>query len=148
MGSLNPFLKLAEAYLKQARDRLEDARRALERGNNPYALRLSQECVELCLKASLRLIGVEYPKVHDVSDVLIAKRENFPEWFKKEIDSLAEISRRLASKRELSFYGGEEALLSPEELISREDAEKAVNSALTVFNLSQRLFNEYVAELG
>ncbi|GBC71983.1 hypothetical protein HRbin02_01772 [Candidatus Calditenuaceae archaeon HR02] len=140
---MDALLKLARAYLRQADDRLADAARALEKGNHPYALRLSQESVELSLKASLRIIGIEYPKIHDVSDLLLAYRERFPGWFREKIDFLAETSRRLSSKRELSFYGGEEALLTPEELISREDAIDALERASKTLELVKRLIHHY-----
>jgi len=136
---LSRLIKLASSYLKQASSRLKDAREALEEGNYPYALRLSQECVELSLKAALRLVGVEYPKVHDVSDVLIEVRSRFPEWFKREIDLMADASTVLVAKRELAFYGGEEDLLTPEEVISREEAEEAVFFAEKIYPLCKKL---------
>lgn len=132
-------MRLAKAYVKQAGDRLDDAKRAVERGNYPYALRLSQECVELCLKAALKIVGVEYPKAHDVSDVLLEYRQRFPPWFASEVDFLADTSRRLTAKRELSFYGGEEALLSPEDLVDKRDAEEAVEHASKTFELVKNL---------
>ena len=46
------LLRVAKAYLRQAGARLKDARDALLEGNYPYAVRLSQECVELSLKGS------------------------------------------------------------------------------------------------
>lgn len=63
------LLKIAKSYLHQAEARLNDAKDALLEANYPYAVRLSQECVELSLKASLKIVGIEYPKVHDVSDI-------------------------------------------------------------------------------
>jgi len=74
------LLKIAKSYLRQAEARLEDAGDALSEGNYPYAVRLSQECVELSLKATLKAVGIDYPKVHDVSDVLEVVSERFPEW--------------------------------------------------------------------
>ena len=53
------LVKLARSYLRQAKSRLKDAGEALIDENFPYALRLSQECVELSLKSSLRLVGIE-----------------------------------------------------------------------------------------
>jgi HEPN domain-containing protein len=38
-------------------------------------VRESQEAVELALKGLLRSCGVEAPRIHDVSDVLLAERE-------------------------------------------------------------------------
>jgi len=138
------FLKLAKSYLRQAEARMEDADDAFKEGNYPYALRLSQEVVELCLKASLRLVGIEYPKIHDVSDILLKYIDRFPEWFREKGMYLAETSKKLALKREISFYGGEEGLLSPDELISRDDALDAVERARETLKLCKKLIEEYM----
>ncbi len=139
------LLKVARSYLRQAEARLEDAKEALPRTNYPYAVRLSQECVELSLKAVLKAVGIEYPKIHDVSDVLAEVKERFPEWFKDEIDYLCESSRILFKKREPSLYGGEEAFLSPEEVISRDDAEDAITRAEKTYRLCEKLLLELSA---
>ena len=60
---------LAKDYLRRARARLIAAEDATKRGDYPETVRYSQECVELSLKACLRMAGIEYPKVHDVGDV-------------------------------------------------------------------------------
>lgn len=60
------LLKIAKSYLRQAEARLRDAIDAFSESNYPYAVRLSQECVELSLKAVLKAVGIEYPKIHDV----------------------------------------------------------------------------------
>ena len=138
------LVRVASSYMRQASSRLEDAEEALEEGNYPYALRLSQECVELSLKASLKLVGIEYPKVHDVSDILLEHRERFPGWFSEEVDFMAEVSSTLAAKRELAFYGGEGDLLAPDEVISREEAERAVRQAKEVHALCRRLLEAYL----
>ncbi|MEM3563261.1 MAG: HEPN domain-containing protein [Candidatus Jordarchaeaceae archaeon] len=64
------MIKLAKSYIYQASSRVKDAREALDEKNYPYAVRLSQEAVELSLKAVLRLVGIEYPKIHDLSEIL------------------------------------------------------------------------------
>ena len=133
------LLRIAKAYLRQAGARLKDARDALLEGNYPYAVRLSQECVELSLKAVLKAVGIEYPKIHDVSDILVDVEERFPEWFRAELGFLRESSRVLVKKREISLYGGEEAFLSPEEVISRVDAEDATQRAGKTYELCKRL---------
>ena len=136
------LLKIAKAYLRQAEFRLKDAREAFLEGNYPYAVRLSQECVELSLKAVLKAVGVEYPKIHDVSDVMVDVKERFPEWFRAELRFLRESSKILVKKREISLYGGEEAFLSPEEVISKEDAEDATGRATKTYELCKRLISE------
>jgi HEPN domain-containing protein len=136
------LIKIALAYLRQAKARLEDAKEAINEGNHPYAVRLSQECVELCLKAVLKAVGIEYPKVHDVSDVLMDVKARFPAWFRKGMDYMCESSKKLVKKRELSLYGGEEAFLSPNEVISKADAQDATKRADKTFQLCDRLINQ------
>ena len=133
------MLRVAKTYLRQAGARLKDARDALLEGNYPYAVRLSQECVELSLKAVLKAVGIEYPKIHDVSDILVDVEARFPEWFRAELSFLRESSKVLVKKREISLYGGEEAFLSPEEVISRVDAEDATQRAGKTYELCKRL---------
>ncbi len=139
---MSRLIKLASSYLRQASSRLKDSREALEDNNYPYAIRLSQECIELSLKASLRLVGIEYPKVHDVSDILLDAKERFPKWFREKIEFLAEASSILSAKREIAFYGGEEDLLAPDELFSREEAEEAVRMAEQTYKICNKLLEE------
>jgi len=136
------LLRIARSYLRQAEARLEDAKDALSEANYPYAVRLSQECVELSLKAALRAVGIDYPKVHDVSDVLEDVSERFPEWFRAEIDFLCESSKILAKKREISLYGGEEAFLTPEDVVSKDDANDAVRRAIKTYALCKKFIDE------
>ena len=110
--------------------------------NHPYAVRLSQECVELSLKAVLKTIGIEYPKVHDVSDIFPEIRDRLPDWFKAEIDFLQESSKLLFKKREPSLYGEEEILLSPNEVMNRSDAEDATRRAEKTYQLCEKLIAE------
>ena len=120
---------LARDYLKRAEARLVIAEEAFKRGYYPEAVRYSQECVELSLKACLRMVGIEYPKVHDVGGVLEAESARFPEWFREQIERLAEISRDLAEKRSPSMYGIETAGKSPGELFREKEAEEALRNA-------------------
>jgi HEPN domain-containing protein len=134
-------LRVAKSYLRQAEARLEDAIEALEEENHLYAVRLSQECVELSLKAVLRVIGIEYPKVHEVSDLLLEFSERLPEWFRAEIGFVRESSKILYKKREPSLYGDEEALLPPNEVMDRGDAEDATKRAKRIYGLCRRLIS-------
>ncbi|MEM3734608.1 MAG: HEPN domain-containing protein [Nitrososphaerales archaeon] len=108
----------------------------------PYTVRLSQECVELSLKAVLKAVGIEYPKIHDVSDVMLLVEDRFPSWFREEIGFLIESSKILVKKREISLYGGEESFLTPEEVINARDAEDAVKRADKTYHLCERLVAE------
>jgi HEPN domain-containing protein len=135
--------ELARSNVRQAEDRLTTARIALERGNYPYAVRQAQECVELSLKACLRLVGIEPPKWHDVGPVIRRERENFPEWFKEHVERIVSISRSLRKERELAMYGDEESKIPPEELYTRFDAENAIEDAGFVLEIARRLLREF-----
>ena len=136
------LIRLAESYVRQAVARLKNAEEAYAGRNHPYAVLLSQECVELCLKAVLKAVGIEYPKIHDVSDVLVESKQRFPEWFQAEMNFLSESSKILVKKREPSLYGGEEVFLSPEDIIGEGDAKDAVERAEKTFELCKRLMEE------
>ncbi len=133
--------ELAVGYLRQAEARLKDAEDALSEGNNAYALRLSQECVELCVKAALRYVAIEYPKQHEVSDLLIEFKERFPDWFAEEAVFIHEASVSLFKKRELAFYGGEDTALPPDMVINAEDGKKAMESGERVFRDCSKLLH-------
>ncbi|MFB0559647.1 MAG: HEPN domain-containing protein [Candidatus Lokiarchaeia archaeon] len=137
------MVKLARSYINQASARVKDASEALEEKNYPYAVRLSQEAVELSLKAVLRLVAIEYPKIHDLSEILTKVQDRFPQWFSKEVPFMAEASMSLAKKREISFYGEETEALTPDELIDKSDAEDAVQKAEKTLKICQKLLQEY-----
>jgi len=132
-------IRVAKSYLRQAKARLADTEEAVQEENHPYAVRLSQECVEFSLKAVLKAVGIEYPKIHEVSDIFPDIRDRFPDWFKLEINFLRESSKLLFKKREPSMYGDEEATLSPNEVMSKDDAEDATNRAEKAYSLCEKL---------
>lgn len=77
-----------------------------------------------------------------MSDTLVEVKERFPEWFKVEISYLHESSKILLKKREPSLYGGEEAFLSPDEVIDKIDAEDAIRRAKKTYTLCEKLLTE------
>jgi hypothetical protein len=68
----------------------------------------SQEIVELTLKALLRTMGVDPPRIHDVSGVLLSERARIPPALAADAETLAEASRQLRRDLELAFYGAED----------------------------------------
>ncbi|MEM2902741.1 MAG: HEPN domain-containing protein [Candidatus Bathyarchaeia archaeon] len=133
-------VEVSASMLEQAYSRLKSARTALKDRNYAYAVRSSQECVELSLKAALRLVGVEYPKKHDVSRVLIMNKERFPEWFT--VEKFAEISTALAEKREPAMYGDELRMMPASRLFDEGQAKEALRDAEQVYSASVKLLNE------
>lgn len=123
----------AQDELHRAKNRLGAVDVLFEAESWADVVRESQEIVELALKALLRSVGIDPPRIHDVSDVLLAERERLPETLGPQIDSLAEGSRQLRRDRELAFYGAED--LTPSGFYSRADAEEAREIARTTVAL-------------
>jgi len=141
---------LAEEYLRRAERYLREARNAYAEGDFPTAIRRSQESVELSVKAALRLLGIEYPRKHDVSDVLdqIVGLEALPGYFREAVPFLQEVVRRLAMVRGIAMYGDEETLTPPSRIFKGEDALRSVEEAERVLDLCRRLFNDWTGSGG
>ncbi len=133
---------MAKGYLDDAEYSLYEAEEAFTKEMYHRTIRRAQESVELSLKAVLRLLGMEYPRQHDVSDVLveIARVRELPDWFRFELETISIVSKRLAGERGPAFYGDESAFTPPRELYSKEDAEKAIDNARKIHELSRKLF--------
>ncbi len=121
-------VELARDYLRRAKLRLRALDVLFEGEGWPDVVRESQEILELALKGLLRSCGVDPPRVHDVSGVLLAEKNRLPEDLFGEVEVLAAASRHLRRDRELAFYGAED--LTPTGFYSREDAEGARAAAL------------------
>lgn len=72
-------------------------------------MRRAQEVVELTLKGLLSLIGVDYPKVHDVGEVFAkVMKEKGQALSEETLAEIRAISADLARKRAPAFYFEEE----------------------------------------
>jgi len=136
-------LEYAKSYVEEAERRIRVAEEAIRENAYAYCIRQCQEAVELLLKASLRLVGVEPPKLHDVGPVLLELKERFPEWFSERVNELAAISRWLRREREPSMYGDEELGIPPTRLYTKPYAAKALEAVRTVHGCVKRLLEEY-----
>jgi HEPN domain-containing protein len=116
---------LAKDYIKRAEIRLSAIEVLLKLKSYADVVRESQESIELALKSLLRSYGVEFPRIHDVSQILIAERKRLPK--NLDIDKLAGISKNLRRDREISFYGSED--LTPSDFYDLSDAKNALDSA-------------------
>jgi len=96
-------------------------------------VRESQEVVELALKGLLRACGIEAPRIHDVSEILLAEHARLPAAVRPEAERLAAISRGLRRDRELAFYGAED--LTPSTFYSKDDATTAFDGARFVVSV-------------
>jgi HEPN domain-containing protein len=95
---------------------------AMENRDWNLAVRRSQEVVELSLKGALKVIGMDFPKVHDVGMVFSngakEKGVSLPE---DVLTRVQEVSKWLAEARAPAFY--------VERNYSKEDASKAKRDA-------------------
>ena len=126
---------LAADYVWRAGVRLGAVDVLFDAGSWADVVRESQEIVELALKGLLRSVGIEVPRIHDVSEILVAERQRLPEALRGEAEKLGGISKGLRRDRELAFYGTED--LTPSAFYSREDAVAAREGARTTVNLVQ-----------
>lgn len=122
--------ELAADYVLRAKVRLRAIDVLYEAESWADVVRESQEVVELALKGLLRAVGIEPPRIHDVSALLLAERERLPSQLRPDASRLAAISRDLRRDRELAFYGAED--LTPSSFYSQEDATRARDGATTV----------------
>lgn len=125
--------ELAGDYIGRAAIRLRAIDVLYDAGSWADVVRESQEAVELALKGLLRTCGMEPPRVHDVSDILVNERDRLPAALQSEVERLAEISKDLRRDRELAFNGAED--LTPSGFYSEEDAVRAREGARLVVRL-------------
>lgn len=122
--------ELARDYVTRAAVRLQALDVLFEAESWADVVRESQEVVELALKGLLRAHGIDPPRVHDVSEVLLAERSRLPDALEARLEELTSISRQLRRDRELAFYGAED--LTPTGFYSKDDARTARAGAVAV----------------
>ena len=133
---MNNFESGKDLILTAKRIMERDLQKALEDKDDNMVVRRAQEVVELTLKGTLKILGIEYPKIHDVGKI-------FEQTVKRKIGGLDEavmkrivrISARLAEDRGPSFYG--------EKIFKREEAEEAYSEAKFVFDEVVKILKIY-----
>ncbi|MFQ6040177.1 MAG: HEPN domain-containing protein [Candidatus Poribacteria bacterium] len=121
-----------EKLLNEAKEHYEEMQRAFKRNSWNRTIRRAQEVVELCLKGLLKAVGIEYPKVHDVSGVFArACIQKGIEIDSKRLQEIKAISSDLAEKRAPAFY--------MEIDYTKQQAEEAMQSAEKVFAVANKL---------
>ena len=132
--------ELTSAYLSKSEVRLKALYFYRDQAAYSDVVREAQELVELLLKAVLRAIGVEVPKVHDVGKTLEANQSLLPSLIVTHLHDLKRISKRLRKERELSFYGAEDFVPTQEYDLS--DANQAIEEAEFVYNVVYQALTE------
>jgi len=102
-----------------------DVQGALDEGDFNMVVRRAQEVVELALKGALRMLGVDYPKVHDVASVFSEQvRQKRGAVDVEVLERIEDISFWLSQARAPSFY--------LERDYGEEDARQALRDAMFV----------------
>lgn len=125
--------KLAQDYVIRAKSRVKALTFYLSDKNFPDVVREAQEAVELSLKGLLKFHQIDFPRVHDVSGVLLEHKIRFGKNVTENLDRIIGISKDLRRDRELAFYGTEDLL--PLEFYSLADAKLAIDHASYVVSL-------------
>lgn len=95
-------------------------------------VRRAQEVVELTLKGALKILGIEYPKVHDVAKIFAeTAKKKLGKIDSEVLNKITYISARLSEDRIPSFYG--------DRTYSNEEAEEAYRDALFVFEKTKEI---------
>ena len=95
-------------------------------------VRRAQEVVELSLKGLLKIMGIDYPKVHDVGAILKEKlRERKILQDEEKLSEIEEISSYLAKQRSPAFYY--------EKVYTEEEAKRAKDYAKKILGFVNEL---------
>lgn len=109
-----------------------DVRSALDAGDFNLVVRRAQEVVELALKGGLKVLGVDYPKVHDVAPVFSEQvKQKLGEVDAEVLERTEDISFWLTQARAPSFY--------LERDYGEQDAEHALQDAMFVLTEVRRI---------
>ena len=134
---------MAADYLEEAEISIKQAELAMNAKRYNTVVRRSQDCIEFSAKAALRLVGIEYPKEHEVSDVLLSALDRFPKRFKGGVRKMAEVSAALLPKRGLATYGDERKLVPAGKIFTRADASDAIERASEVLGVAKELLRSF-----
>lgn len=119
--------QLALAYHRKCVARMDALRVLIQHEAYSDVVRESQEIVELALKGILRGVGIDPPKWHDVSDILLEHRDKVPVLSDSELQLLSKASKSLRKEREFSFYGDVDFV--PTEQYGPEEGQEAFAQA-------------------
>ena len=131
---------LSQKLLSEARECYENMLNSYGKSSWNMVIRRAQEVVELSIKALLKIMGVEYPKSHDVGEVFeLTCIQNGIMVENTVLIRIKQISYELAKDRSPAFY--------IEKIYNEENAEKAKTDAEFVMNFAESLSTKLKAGL-
>jgi len=127
--------------LQRARRWYQSAIRALDDERWDDVIYSYEMAIEQALKAILILYGIEYPKKHDISNILIhLKQKDLPVFFSDNLDFYAKLLNNLVDKRGPAAYGYIEGI-SKENF--KEDAFILKDDIENVLEACERVLDEF-----
>ena len=155
-------LEYAEAQLSAAWERLRAAKRMADPDEDDDIIILfpsnviseCQECIELSVKAMFKVVSENPPRTHDIEihddQTAALLHAEFPEDFDREDEIpravfLTQIWRRFY---EHAKYGIPEQNIRPDDIVTKEDAERAIDDADYCVRLASELLQREALEQG
>jgi HEPN domain-containing protein len=134
--------ELARDYLRRARLRRQALDLFLSAGSWPDVVREAQEVAELILKGTLRFVGVDPPKRHDIEGALARFASRLPPEWAQALEELSDALKTLEEQRAPAFYGDEALGIPASELFAEADAQHAMTVVDRLLDLYTRLLGE------
>ena len=136
-------------YLDKVRTSLDQGEECLERSDYSTSIQRVSECIELSLKAVIRLVTSESPsRDHNVSGDLESCLDKFPEWFKERTARFALLSRITSTLRIFAIYGYEAMNAPAKGLFSQYEAKAYIEGAKEILRDCERLYLEEQEKKG
>lgn len=132
--------KLAKDYFWRAKSRHKVLQILFDDANYADCIRESQELVELLLKGLLRLMQIDPPHWHDVSQVLQDISAKLPNEIQSELPKIKILSSKLRRYRETAFYGDDD--LIPSESFTKEEAQDILKEVHWLVNLLEKNYTD------
>ena len=132
-----------EFRLKLARDHLEIAVKSLDSGIYPVAVHYAQLSIENSAKAIIALFKPPTWSHRPGSELhkLVDEREELKK-YKVFLKKLSKVVDEVSRHHGLATYGDIETLRTPQEIYSKEDAEKLVQLARKIFQKTKQIVDE------
>ncbi len=93
----------------------------------------------------MRLLGIEYPRTHDVSDVLLEFKDKLPEELRDGIEELAKLVAELAAIRGPAFYGYEREGIPASQAFSMNYAGEIFTKVKEYFKVIESVIKRYIS---
>ena len=126
-------LRLAEAFLDRARERLQALDALRHEADFSDVIREARDIVTLCFRGMLRIVGIEVSRWLDVGDVLTQNMSKMPADVSSQKERILGIYLNLKRERVVEFT--EDG--PPIEKILQADADRAIAEAEWILSLAQ-----------